>query len=60
MRTVMHTRFLPVVVCAALLAGCAAKEEAAPSAPAAPIDPAAASPADDAQFNQWLKGLKGQ
>jgi tetratricopeptide (TPR) repeat protein len=28
--------------------------------PAAPIDPAAASPADDAQFNQWLKGLKGQ
>lgn len=27
--------------------------------PAAPIEPAA-SPADDAQFNQWLKGLKGQ
>ena len=35
----MHTRFLPVVVCAALLAGCAAKEEAAPSAANAPIDP---------------------
>lgn len=33
--------------------------DAAPP-PAAPVDPASASPADDAQFNQWLKGLKGQ